>query len=118
MKTKVTTLVTLILMLAAFAAQAGTPQKTISVFTLNPKAVEVPVKTEVAPDTIPAGFVLAMEQERYAEYETLLNQQFDLSKITKPEADADDITINTRAIFVETIVNERLEFLKTMFSKK
>jgi hypothetical protein len=118
MKTKVTTLITLVLMLAAFAGYAGTPQKTISIFGINGRTVEIPVKVEEAPDTIPYSFDASLEQERKMEYETLLTQQFDLSKITKPEPDADDITINTRAIFVETIVNQRLEFLKTMFSKK
>jgi hypothetical protein len=118
MKTKVKTLATLLLMLVAFTGQAGSPQKTISIYEIKGKTVEIPVKVEEAPDTIPAGFVAAFEKERSDNYSSLLSKQFDLSQISKPEADADDITINTRAIFVETIVNQRLEFLKSMFSSK
>ena len=118
MKTKVKTLATLLLMLAAFAGHADTPQNTISIYGILGKTVEIPVKAEVAPDTIPAIFVADLEKEQCETYSRLLSQQFDLSQITKPEPDADDITINTRAIFVEAIVNQRLEFLKTMFSSK
>lgn len=118
MKTKVKTLATLLLMLAAFVGHAGTPQKTVSIYGIRGTTVQIPVKAEVAPDTIPAIFVADLEKEKSDSYDRLLSQQFDLSQITKPEPDADDITINTRAIFVETIVNQRLEFLKTMFSSK
>ncbi len=117
MKTITITLTTLILMMLAMTAHAGAPQKSTVLFDIRGMKVEMPVKVEEAPDTIPASLAMAIEEEQSKEYASLRTKQFDLSQMSKPEADADDVTINTRAIFVEIIVNQRLEYLKCMFSK-
>jgi hypothetical protein len=118
MKTKPVILATILVFAAILATQAATPQKTMTIFGINGRSVEMPIKVEEAVDDMPVELAMALEAEREQRIDSLLNQRFDLSQITKPEPDADDITINTRAIFIETIVRERLDYMRANFSKK
>ena len=102
MKTK--TLIIATMLLFSIASQAGNPQRSLTIFGINGRNVEIPVKVEDAQDSVPieiAGVYREMEAKRK---DSLINHQFDLSKMSRPEPDADDITIDTRRIFWETIM--------------
>lgn len=83
---------TIILMFAVGSAFASSPKRTLTIFDINGKSVEIPIKTETAPDSVPI-----------VQRESMSSIYFDLSRMTKPEPDADDITIDTREIFLEIV---------------
>ncbi len=100
MKTRViTTVLISMLMLASACVFGGKPQGTMMFRTLN-GLVEIPVKVEEAPDSLPAVVKVAMTQHA-EDMHSLVHVQFDLSLISKPEPDADDVAINTCKIFEE-----------------
>lgn len=100
MKTRIITAVLIsMLMFASASVFGGKPQRTMSFYTLN-GIVEIPVKVEEAPDSLPAIVKEAIAQHA-EEMHSLVYLQFDLSGISKPEPDADDVAINTCKIFEE-----------------
>ena len=105
MKTKVLTLVLVALMgLASLPALAGKPPCTMA-FRTAKGVVFIPVKVEEACDSLPCC-VKNLIFQRQHHINCLVTMQFDLSQITKPEPDADDVTIDTRALFEALQYNE------------
>lgn len=100
MKTKVISTALICMMIFASAnVFAGKPQSTMPFYTLK-GIVEIPVKVEEAPDSLP-DVVKLFNTRNAEEVKCLVHTQFDLSKISKPEPDADDVVINTQRIFAE-----------------
>lgn len=100
MKTKVITAVLIsMLMFASASVFGGKPQRTMLFHTLN-GFVEIPIKVEEAPDSLPVAVKVAIAQHA-EEMHSLVHEQFDLSLISKPEPDANDVAINTCKIFEE-----------------
>lgn len=98
MKTKMLSLVLVALMnLASVSVLAGSPPGTMPFCTAN-GVIRIPVKVEEAPDSLPCCVKDAIIK-RQQQMHCLITMQFDLSQITKPEADADDVTIDTRTLF-------------------
>lgn len=98
MKTKMLTIVLVALMgLACLPVLAGNPPCTMPFYTAK-GIIRIPVKVEEACDSLPCC-VKDLICKRQQQMHCLVTLQFDLSQITKPEADADDVTIDTRAIF-------------------
>ncbi|MEE4178426.1 MAG: hypothetical protein V2I46_13050 [Bacteroides sp.] len=105
MKTKVLTLVMVALMgLASVSALAGSPPCTMPFYTAN-GIIRIPVKVEETCDSLPCC-VKDLICKRQQQMHCLVTLQFDLSQITKTEADADDVTIDTQAIFQALRYNE------------
>jgi hypothetical protein len=87
------------LMFASANVFGGKPQCTITFYTAN-GIIEIPVKVEEAPDSLPEC-VKICTLKRKQEWCCLVAMQFNLSKISKTEPDANDVVINTRQIFEE-----------------
>lgn len=62
----------------------------------------MPVKEEVAEDVIPYEIACEFQKARMED----VNRVFDLSSMTKPEQDANDIDIDLKEVF-ESLKNER-----------
>ncbi len=86
---------------------------TLSIFDINGVTVEIPIKRELASDSIPPEISSALEEVRANERRSLYNRQFDLSTMSRPEKDANDVSIDTRKIFLE-ITNSSSRNHKTM----
>ncbi|MDX9942765.1 MAG: hypothetical protein RBS53_11150 [Bacteroidales bacterium] len=101
MKTKV--LATVLISMMVFASVnvfGGKPQRRMT-FYIAGGMVKIPVKVEEAPDSLPEAVVVKMLKMEADARCQALTLQFDLSLISKPEKDADDVTIDTRKIFDE-----------------
>ncbi len=90
-----------ILIFASANVFGGKPQCTMPFYTAK-GIVEIPVKVEEAPDSLPEC-VKSCIYKRHQEWCCLVEKQFDLSMISKTEPDAEDVAINTRQIFEEII---------------
>ncbi|MEE4176463.1 MAG: hypothetical protein V2I46_03045 [Bacteroides sp.] len=101
MKTKILIPVLIsMMMFASVNVFGGKPQRTMSFYSVS-GIVKIPVKVEEIPDSLPE-MVKVMMMEKQTEVRCFaLQMQFDLSQISKPEEEADDVTINTRQIFDE-----------------
>lgn len=100
MKTRIITTVLISMMMFASVNVFGAkPQRTMLFRTLN-GFVEIPIKVEEAPDSLPAAVKDAIAQHA-EEMHSLVHVQFDLSLISKTEPDVDDVAINTCKIFEE-----------------
>jgi hypothetical protein len=85
------------LMFASANVFGGKPQCTMPFYTAK-GIVQIQVKVEETPDSLPDCVKLSIEK-RHQEWCCLVAMQFDLSTISKTEQDADDVIINTRQIF-------------------
>ncbi len=99
MKTKHQITTAILLMFLITSGFAGTP--TLSFFSANGTVLEIPVKQESAFDSIPAEIAQVVAQERASERKTLIDRHYDIRSLARPEADADDVSVDTRAIFLE-----------------
>lgn len=99
MKTKhqITTVIFLMLFIAS--GFAGTP--TLSFFSANGTVLEIPVKQESVFDSIPFDIAQVVAQEQRVERKALIDRQYDIRSLAKPEADVEDVSIDTRAIFLD-----------------
>jgi hypothetical protein len=102
MKTRMLIIATMLLF--SIASQAGSPQRSLTIFGINGRNVEIPVKVEEAHDSVPAAIAEIFREMEANRRDSLINHQFDLSNMSRPEPDADDVTIDTRGIFRESIV--------------
>ncbi|MFO7978799.1 MAG: hypothetical protein R6U64_09080 [Bacteroidales bacterium] len=59
------------------------------------------MKPDTAAEEVPAEIARLFPDEHAARMDQLINSQFDLSTMTKPEEDADDVIIDTHKIFQE-----------------
>lgn len=101
MKTRmITTVLISMMMFASVNVFGGKPLRTMSFYSLR-GIVEIPVKVEEAPDSLPAVVKVAIIRNQIESRCNAVNMQFDLSQITKPEPDADDVAINTKQVFEE-----------------
>ena len=101
MKTKVlATVLISIMMFTSVNVFGGKPQRTMSFYTVS-GIVKIPVKVEEAVDSLPIVVKVVMMKKETEVRCQAVTMQFDLSQISKPEEDADDVTINTRQIFDE-----------------
>jgi|GEM_PF-871362 len=101
MKTQIlTTALTFALMFASASVFAGKPQNFMPFYGKN-GIVNLPVKVEEAPDSLPVFVKVATLRNQIEARSNAATMQFDLSQITKPEPDADDVIIDTRHIFDE-----------------
>lgn len=91
-----------ILMLSSFSSLAGKPQKVLTFFAPEWIMMEIPVKDEVA-EEFPYEMSLLMKQVYQSYKDSIINQQFDLGDMIKPEPDANDMEIDTRAVFREVM---------------
>lgn len=97
MKTKL--IITAALIFAASLMSNAAPKKQILIiYDQMGRELLMPVKAETETDTIPFDNKTVFRQNRI----NALNQVFDLSGITKPEAEIDDIPINLIEIFEKT----------------
>lgn len=101
MKTKVlTTVLVFLMMFASVNVFGGKPQHTMTFYTVS-GMVKIPVKVEEAPDSLPEVVVVKMMKMETDARCFAMTMQFDLSQISKPEEEANDVTIDTRRIFDE-----------------
>ena len=101
MKTKQLIVTALLLMIISVVAHAD--NFSVSRFSINGLVVEIPVKLEEAIDSIPSEISVALATEKETERKSLVSTQFDISRMARPEQEADDVSIDTRAIFQELI---------------
>jgi|LSQX01.2.fsa_nt_gb hypothetical protein len=80
---------------ASFMANASAPKRMLTVYDHLGRKLSMPVKVEEATDTFP--FDSQTEFRNYRANE--VNRIFDLSKITKPEAEDTDIPFDLEGIF-------------------
>ncbi len=99
MKTKQFTLTAIVMILFYVSGYSETP--TLSIFGINGVTVEIPIKLEEASDSIPPEISSALADARAIERRSLYTRQFDLSVMSRPEKDANDVSIDTRTIFLE-----------------
>lgn len=78
---------------------AAQPQEKLTFRLPDGRLSEILIKAE-AVEEVPAEILDLIEDER-EDRKHMIDRQLDLSKITKPEAAADDVIIDTRAIFLE-----------------
>jgi hypothetical protein len=101
MKTRIiTTVLISMMMFASVNVFGGKPLRTMSFYSFK-GIVEIPVKVEEAPDSLPVVVKVAILRNQVETRCHAVTTQFDLSQITKPEPDTDDVAINTRHIFEE-----------------
>lgn len=110
MKTKQFTLAAIMMILFYVSGYSETP--TLSIFDINGVTVEIPIKLEEASDSIPPEISSALADVRACERRSLYTRQFDLSLLSRPEKDADDVCIDTRAIF-QTIMRSNTKLNQT-----
>lgn len=101
MKTKILIpVLTFLMMFASVNVFGGKPQRTMTFYGVN-GMIKIPVKVEEAPDSLPEIVKVVMLEKLNEARCFALSMQFDLSQISKPEEEANDVTINTRQIFDE-----------------
>jgi hypothetical protein len=101
MKTRIiTTVLISMMMFASVNVFGGKPLRTMSFYSFK-GIVEIPVKVEEAPDSLPVVVKVAILRNQVETRCNAVTMQFDLSQITKPEPDADDVAINLSQIFEE-----------------
>lgn len=93
----------LILTLASTNVYQENPVK--ACFYVIDGIVEIPVKADDSIESLPDCVKSIAIRDR-AEYLNIVNTQFDLSTITKPEPDADDVTIDTKQIFQDLMFQQ------------
>lgn len=104
MKSRHQILAAIFLILFISSGIASTP--TLTFFGANGVMVEIPIKIEEASDSIPYEIMQAHANEQRAERNQLYEKQFDLRGLSKPEADADDVTIDTRSIYLDILFQD------------
>lgn len=106
MKTRIiTTVLISMMMFASVNVFGGKPLRTMSFYSFK-GIVEIPVKVEEAPDSLPVVVKVAILRNQVETRCNSVTMQFDLSQITKPEPDADDVAINLSQIFEELRYSE------------
>ena len=101
MKTRILTIAfALALVVASAGAFAAKPQSFMNFYTSQGTFL-VPVKVEEPTDSLPEAVKLAILSKKTEAPTSLTFVKFDLSAITKPEPDADDVVIDTKRIFEE-----------------
>lgn len=101
MKSKHQILAAIFLIIFATSGIAGTP--TLTFFGANGSIIEIPVKLEEATDSIPQEIAEAYVSQKQLERERISEMQFDIRGLSRPEADANDVTIDTHSIFLEIL---------------
>lgn len=104
MKSKHQILAAIFLIFYAVSGIASTP--TLTFFGANGLMVEIPIKIEEASDSIPAEIMQLHVDEQKAERNQLYEKQFDIRGLSRPEADADDVTIDTRSIYLDILFKD------------
>jgi hypothetical protein len=97
MKTKILITATLIFA-ATFLSHAAQNKKMLVIYDQMGRELLMPLKLEKETEAIPFDNQSVFRANRLKE----LNQNFDLSGITKPEAEVDDIPCNLRELFENT----------------
>lgn len=105
MKTRLFLLTTFFVMIIVSSGVAAV--KNVTYYVSNDVAVEIPVVIEDAPDSVPAGASSVFAAEKQLARRMLVWKQFDISQLSMPEPDADDIVIDTRAIFLQIMMENR-----------
>jgi len=105
MKTRLFLLTTYFMMIIVSSGMAAVKQ--VTYYIANDVAVEIPVVIEDAPDSVPACVASAFAAEKQIERRMLVWKQFDISQLSAPEPDADDIVIDTRAIFLQIMMENK-----------
>lgn len=101
MKTRILTVVfAFALVVASAGAFAAKPQSFMN-FHTNEGTFQLPVKVEEPTDSLPEVVKLAILSQKVESPVCLTFIKFDVSAITKPEPDADDVVIDTKKIFEE-----------------
>ncbi len=88
MKTKISISTILLLISLVISASASTP--TFTFYGLKDKLIEIPVKLEEPADSIPGEIARAFYETMKKERKDLVNKQFDISGLSKPEAEVDE----------------------------
>ncbi len=89
MKTKITFTSLIFLMFFILSGIASTP--TLTFYGIKGKVVEIPIKFEVATDSIPNEIAEAIEELKKAERKELVDKQFDIRGLSRPEEDVEDV---------------------------
>jgi hypothetical protein len=89
MKTKITFTSIIFLILFVLSGVASTP--TLTFYGIKGAVVEIPVKLEEATDSIPYEIAESYNEIKKEERKRLVNRQFDLRNMSKPETDLDDV---------------------------
>jgi hypothetical protein len=92
MKTKL--IITAALILTATLGQATTPKRTLTFYDALGRALTMPVKVEEATDTLPFDQAVEFSRAR----RSLFERKFDLSEMSKPETEVNDIPCELRPI--------------------
>ncbi|MFO7978032.1 MAG: hypothetical protein R6U64_05180 [Bacteroidales bacterium] len=100
MKTKLIFAALLFVFTATFA-QANSSKKMLHLVDSFGRHLFMPVQADEAPEALPFDAADIFHRTRMAD----VNKIFDLSTMTKPEADADDIDIDLKAVYEETTKN-------------
>jgi hypothetical protein len=89
MKTKITFTSIIFLMVFILSGVATTP--TFTFYGIKGKVVEIPVKLEEATDSIPGAIAEAIDEIQKAERQDLVDKQFDIRGLARPEDDTEDV---------------------------
>lgn len=104
MKSKHQILAAIFLIIFSVSGIAGTP--TLTFFGANGSIIEIPVKLEEATDSIPEEITEAYVSQKQLERQRISEKQFDIRELSRPEADANDVTIDTRSIFLDILFQD------------
>ena len=89
MKTKITFTSFIFLMFFILSGVASTP--TLTFYGIKGKVVEIPIKSEEATDSIPKDIAEAIEEIKKAERKELIDKQYDIRSLSRPEEDVEDV---------------------------
>ncbi len=92
---------TLLFVFTATFAQANSSKKMLHLVDSFGRHLFMPVQADEAAEALPFDVASVFHRIRMAE----VSKVFDLSTMTKPEAEADDIDIDLKAVFKETMKN-------------
>lgn len=88
-------------LLGALVHSANYPPQKLSVLGLDGLTTELLITPDSAAEEVPAEIARLFPDEHAARMDQLINAQIDLSSMTKPEPEADDVVIDTHKIFLE-----------------
>ncbi|MFO7999393.1 MAG: hypothetical protein R6U86_10490 [Bacteroidales bacterium] len=103
MKTKI--IITAAFIVLGTFAQAAAPKRTLTVYDTFGRALTMPVKTEEAAETLPFD----QEQMISSEQKRQSAQVFDISKMSRPESEVNDIPGELRHIIHQDHYNQKTQ---------
>ncbi len=97
------------ILLGSLISMANYPPQKLSILGVNGITIHLLVKPDTAPEALPAEIARLFPCERAARMNQLIYGQFDLSTMTKPEQEADDMVIDTHKVFLDIMEENKAQ---------